>query len=325
MKNLSEKIDDVHGQRVLADITGQTAALLAAIEIGLGSVIHGFKVPFGGHLLSLNQGFFLARAAIQAKRRKLSLFVPFIISNVVAVLKSLSPAGNKLGPMLSISVQGLLFNCGTLLFGINLLGIVVGMMFLSLWAFVQPIITVYLFIGNTLIYSLEETFRRLQKILAVEPSDLVLVLLAVVGIKLLLGLLVGLAASYLPDRLVDAYKTKLLAVSHRSHRDVIGDDVTVPSFRKRMIAALKDLTNPVFIISMLLTVLFLLFSQSSYSRAIWLLLRPLAIGFLFFYMARSPAWSRWGRSLEKSRFPTFGRAMRKATDILKTKKNLSEP
>lgn len=36
----------------------QAATHLAAIEISLGSLLHSFKVPFGGNFLSLNQGLF---------------------------------------------------------------------------------------------------------------------------------------------------------------------------------------------------------------------------------------------------------------------------
>ena len=42
--------------------TPEDAAIaLGLIEIGLGSVLHAFYVPLRGHLLSLNQSFFLTR------------------------------------------------------------------------------------------------------------------------------------------------------------------------------------------------------------------------------------------------------------------------
>ena len=40
------------------------AALLSLTEIGLGSLLHSFKIPFAGHFLSLNQGFILGKVSI---------------------------------------------------------------------------------------------------------------------------------------------------------------------------------------------------------------------------------------------------------------------
>ncbi|MFM8268834.1 MAG: hypothetical protein ACKN9V_01485, partial [Pseudomonadota bacterium] len=95
-------------------ITGVYAGILSLVEIGLGGLLHGMKIPFAGTFLSLNQGFFLTRLI------KLNCFspdartLPFRVSNITALLKSLSPAGKKLLPMLAISAQGFLFSFGTL-------------------------------------------------------------------------------------------------------------------------------------------------------------------------------------------------------------------
>jgi hypothetical protein len=79
---------------VNAEEIGKKAALLSIVEIGLGSFLHAFSIPFAGHFLSLNQGFILTRAAIETNDRR----SPGIISAVAALLKSLSPAGKKLTP-----------------------------------------------------------------------------------------------------------------------------------------------------------------------------------------------------------------------------------
>ena len=91
-------------QKDHTDRVGTYAANLSLIEVGLGSVVHGLKLPFGGQVLSINQCVILSHAA-----RRLGINAKtgvFTISTIAATLKSLSPAGNKLGPMLSISMQG---------------------------------------------------------------------------------------------------------------------------------------------------------------------------------------------------------------------------
>src|SRR5690606_26328753 len=114
---------------------GKKAALLSSIEIGLGSILHGLRLPLAGHLLSLNQGFILTRATLEIEDSK----SPALISATSAILKSLSPAGKKLTPMLALSVQGQLFNLGPLLLGNNPVGRSLGMILLCIWGFIQPL------------------------------------------------------------------------------------------------------------------------------------------------------------------------------------------
>ena len=72
--------------------------------------------------------------------------ITFEISFITAVMKSLSPAG-KLGPMMSISSQGLLYSLGVFVGGVGTTGKVIGMILLSLWAFIQPFISYFLMYG----------------------------------------------------------------------------------------------------------------------------------------------------------------------------------
>src|SRR5262245_25316383 len=114
------------------DVCGTYAALLSASEIGLGSILHTFQVPFSGHFLSLNQIFILSRASTEVGRNG-SLLIPGSISFIAAALKSLSPSGKKLTPMLAIGMQGILFNTGIVLIGHNIAGRIFGACIASLW------------------------------------------------------------------------------------------------------------------------------------------------------------------------------------------------
>ena len=119
------------------DIAVRYTTELTLMEIGLGSFLHSFHIPFSGHLLALNQCFILNRAVIVG-RNSASPFLAMTISNTAAILKTLSPRGKRFTPMLAISVQGLLFNLGLLLFGAHFLGRCIASMLLSLWPMVQP-------------------------------------------------------------------------------------------------------------------------------------------------------------------------------------------
>ena len=107
------------------------AALQSVTEIGVGPLVHGLRIPLGGHFLSLNQGVLLTFAVRPAAEtgeriaRRRGIFVATSISFVTAMLKFLSPAGARVYPALGISLQGLFFSAGILVFGMNILGVVV--------------------------------------------------------------------------------------------------------------------------------------------------------------------------------------------------------
>ena len=90
---------------------GKQIASLALIEVGLGSLLHSLKIPLSGHFLSLNQTAFLSRSSFKLNSKK----APLEISLTASILKSLSPAGKKLTPMLAIAAQGLLFYIGIMI------------------------------------------------------------------------------------------------------------------------------------------------------------------------------------------------------------------
>jgi hypothetical protein len=144
----------------------KSCAFLALTEIGLGSLLHNFKIPFSGHFLSLNQVFILSRATIESKNRSAGAE----ISGVVAILKTLSPMGKKLTPMLAISMQGVLFSLGTLVFGVNFIGVIVGAILSSLWAFIQPLLLLYLFYGTEAVNIFEFYWREIQKVVSIDSS-----------------------------------------------------------------------------------------------------------------------------------------------------------
>src|ERR1700733_6107373 len=94
------------------DIGAFYAMQLSLMEVGLGSLLHVFHIPFSGFFLSLNQCFVLNRALLFsiASGSTAGRFIPMTVSNTAAIIKTLSPYGKKFTPMLAISMQGLLFN-----------------------------------------------------------------------------------------------------------------------------------------------------------------------------------------------------------------------
>lgn len=297
---------DTRGEQI--ELVGQYSAVLSVIEVALGSVLHAFYVPFAGNFLSLNQGYLLCRASVRAKERGLGR-VAYAISNVTAVLKSLAPAGKKLGPMLSLSAQGLLFTLGELLLGANLGGWMLGMALLSLWTFLQPLITYYLFFGPYLVKALRYLVEKTLPYTAHAWKTVALLFGAVVLIKMVAA--VSLAWIAWRSRGESPAQDRLLrfAEGQGARPDLTEEPVS----RGRAVwLALRDLLRPLFLASLAVTAFFLYFSEHSAAAWCWVMLRPVAIGFCFFYFSRTLTLDRWLARLHGTRGENFARACQRA-------------
>ena len=276
------------------ELAGKQGAILSVIEVGLGSILHGLRIPFSGHALSLNQGFILTRAVRKGQRASLGAE----ISAIAALLKSLSPAGKKLTPMLAIAAQGQIFTFCTAIFGIGLPGALIGMWALSLWAFLQPVLTYLLLYGKTIIHVGEYFIGQLQRVLPFEAENLLWILAGVILVKLVLATAVTLLAFRLSESAVEEYQNRMLkAGKHRAKRWLT--DVGELSFGERLRLAIKDLCHPLFLLSLFMTGIFFWFANSSLSETIWGLMRPLAIAFLVFFSVRMISFDRLVRKLQE--------------------------
>jgi hypothetical protein len=305
-QNLDLVIQSIDDQSRIVTVVTQQAARLAMVEVALGAGVHAFKIPIGGHLLSLNQGLFLTRVVRDLRGIARVSQYPLYVANISAILKSLSPAGNKLGPMLSISAQGCLYSTGILIFGANLFGVVIGMMALSLWAFVQPLLTLYVLMGNSFVQALEFYLHKVQQGWGLAPQRILMGLGVLVAVKALIAALVGWCGYRMSPSQFQQFEERVAALAKRFPQR--RPQTPAPTHHgQRALLAARDLLRPWFLLSLVLTGLFFYFSESSWSALIWVLLRPLAIGFALFYISRSPRFASivtWLR-----RFRAFDRFM----------------
>lgn len=257
-----------------AEQVGKQAALLSIIEIGLGSVLHGLQIPMAGHLLSLNQGFILSRSLyiLQDKR------APGLISTTAALLKSLSPAGKKLTPMLAIAVQGQLFGVGPMILGNTVWGHFLGMILLCLWGFIQPLIFYALTFGEALLLMANYYLMQLGLSELSSRSTILWIVVGLVGLKILIGFRLVLLARRFSSQSLKRYEEWATKQNKPMKKRPAASNVFVAAFR--------DLMTPFFIVTLLLTIFFFVFAKSSYSTLIWNVLRPVAIGYIIFLLLR---------------------------------------
>jgi hypothetical protein len=256
---------------------GKHAALLSLVEIGLGSVLHGLRVPLSGHFLSCNQGFLLCRATRLAPPEEKNRLMGATISNVAAILKSLSPAGKRLTPMLAISSQGLLFSLGTLLLGANYFGCLLGIMLLSLWAFAQPLLIAYFMFGSLLFEGFQKLFKSIeQAVPSLSWENFIAILSGIVGIKILVSSLLCTLAFVSLDK-SEKYFFKIQQIGQKNFYN--------QKSQKRRNHPLVFIFQPLFLLSLGITLFFFIYSEREKSELIWILLRPLAAGLILYYLA----------------------------------------
>jgi hypothetical protein len=282
-------------------------AILSIAEIGLGSFLHGLRLPLSGQILSLNQIFILCRASIKIRSKD----APGQISTTSALLKSLAPAGKKLTPMLAISVQGHLFGLGLMILGNNILGRCFGAVLSSLWAYIQPLCLYLILFGKDLIFMSEYFLKKLGKVVDVEQSNLLLILSSFVLLKVGLALVSTFLAHLLKSTTLEKIDNWTLDKSK----------AVIPKIPKRNASNAKlafyDTFNPLFIFSLILSLVFFIFAKSSYVDIIWIILRPISLGYVIFYLLRAYPIDKTIDKMKDGKYKTILKSSLEAVNKLK--------
>jgi hypothetical protein len=267
----------------------------------------------------MNQVFLLTRAVRNARGLPSARRLPFTVSGISSILKSLSPAGKKLTPMLAISSQGLLFSVGTILFGANWLGSLIGAALLSLWPFIQPLLIYYFLFGATLIEVGALLAKKLEELTPVSPDVFGWALLAWILAQITVSMLLALFAYFISDARYGRYENRLTRAGQRIRNRIQMErgDSSSPHFSAASALALRDLLHPLFLIFLAITMVFFIYAEAPLSVVIWGFLRPIAAGFLLFFMIRALPLESILNRLENSRFRQFGSSFRIALQTLK--------
>jgi hypothetical protein len=277
----------------------EKAVQLSLVEVFIGSTLHAFKIPFSGHFLSLNQGLLLLKFTEKSQSRTKSFTMMVEISMIASCMKAFAPAGKKLGPMISITMQGLFLGIGTFLFGRSLVAQIQSMLFLSLWAFLQPIFSYLIIYGPDLFKAFGYLLKRITKYTGANSESVVMVLCIAVLIKFILASTVPFILRYLNKHGWEKYETLI--------RKRSGPNPIMKGFREKnpsaVKGAFKDLMTPAFLISLVIMGSFFFISEVDSVHAMWKILRSLGIAFSFFYITRAE-WFQNGiqKLAKKSKF-----------------------
>lgn len=245
-------------------------ALLSATEVGLGSLLHAFHLPFAGHFLSLNQGAMNLLLLKNEKIRRKAVAKVNAVSVASSLMKSLSPAGKKLTPMLAISVQGLLFSLGVLLFGVNLLGVWLGMLLLSVWGFIQPLLVAYALFGSHIFDAIMKMWTEFSVFLSIPEGYGVGMLTFVVLVKCALASIVTVlfwSQEKYEERYL-AWMEELRTKKPLTHRSK------------------KWRFHPWLVLSFVVSIAYFAMSGEINANTVWaFILRPIAVSIVFLALA----------------------------------------
>ncbi|HRI43077.1 MAG TPA: DUF2478 domain-containing protein [Fimbriimonadaceae bacterium] len=172
--NVVDALLDIAAQRPDWERVGKFGAGAGALEMTVGAALHTVKFPLTGMAMSSAQAAVLTVAGDGLLHRTRVVWVSFIASG----LKALSPSGKRVGPMVAIAMQGLLFTLSTALAGWNAVGVFVGGALMGAWASSQGFIVQYLMLGG----ALEKAYDQVVKWVAARTDLHLPALLALVAI-----------------------------------------------------------------------------------------------------------------------------------------------
>lgn len=275
--------DAIQNQQVVAKYAG----LQAVAEVGVGSLLHSLHVPLTGHVLSLNQSAIFTWATKSELPRRQMVSTLSALAVVAALLKVFSPIGKRLTPMLAISVQGFLFTLGVAVFGVNFVGVTMGALLLSLWAFLQPLLIAYLLFGSPFFQALIALWVELATTLGIDPQWGGLVLIGLVLGKLILAMILVNWVWWRGRQLEERYVLHIQKLG--SQRAGFTTSIQTPSSPQNpWRLALVDMVNPWFLLSLGISVGFFVFSgRPGQWQIFYYVVRVLLAAWLLFLAARS--------------------------------------
>lgn len=296
-----ERFRQLVAERKDWETVGVWGATSGGIEMSLGSALHAGLVPMRGLVLSTMQAVLLTRASGLLGRRDRVVWVSFIAGG----MKALSPAGNRLRPMMAITIQGLLYRMAVRTLGWSRLGATVGGAFAGMWAVSQGILLNLLFLGGDLTRAFDEAMKWFGRHLGVQtPSFWAAVIVWVA----LWGFVAGAVTAWAYGR--PAVGERWLSSKHPVGGVASGGKPTVLSV---LTGALRDLVRPTFWLPVLIVAAILTGTGRPWEGTMWMTLRAATIAFALFVAVRwlDPVgladWLRkqghWGPAV------AFGRAL----------------
>lgn len=172
--------------------------LWASVEIIVGSFLHNIRVPFAGAVLA-SFGVMLMIAFYRMWPERGLIWRAGVIC---ALMKSVSPSVNILGPMLSITIEAFLLDITLRLIGKNLISFMVAGGITVMSAFAIKIFNILVVFGLNMVALYENVFNAAAKQLGFVNSEPLSLILVIAGIYFLLGMIAAIIGFTIGQRYI---------------------------------------------------------------------------------------------------------------------------
>jgi hypothetical protein len=262
------------------------------LEMTLGSVLHATKIPLRGLAMCSLQGAMMVFAGTGLSQPGRVVWVPFISGG----LKALSPAGNRVRPMIAIIMQGLLFGAAVQALGWHFLSIALGGALVGAWAALQGFVLQYLLMGDELIRAYDAVVLWLADKWHLSAPSLPWLVGAWAIFHAVIAGSVALTAWYLRrppaalQRVIEK-ETVRPAVAARA----AGPERPRPAW----VGRLREFGRWQFWLPLLVVAAILLGSGRPWEAVAWLVLRFVAVGFVLIALVSLLRPARWAEAMRR--------------------------
>lgn len=262
---------------------GLVGGASGGLEMSVGSMLHGAKIPARGLMMCSLQGAMMTFAGFGLAQPGRVIWVPFISAG----LKALSPAGSRVRPMIAICVQGLLYGGTVQVLGWNALAVALGGALIGAWSALQGILLQYLLMGEELIRAYDSTVLWLADRWGVAAPSL----------PVLMGAWAGFCALFAGSIAATAWKLRAPPTALRKiiERETSGNVAGAPRTGGRW----REFAHWQFWLPLLVVSGILLAVGRPWESVAWLALRFVAVGFLLMTLVSLLRPARWAEFLRK--------------------------
>jgi hypothetical protein len=281
-------------QRACADFgewtrIGLYGGAAGGLEMTVGAALHAGKIPLRGLGMSSLQAAMMVFAGGGLSQPGRVVWVPFISGG----LKALSPAGNRVRPMIAIIMQGLLFGGSVQALGWNFLAIGLGGALVGAWAALQGFFLQYLLLGDELVRAYDTVVLWLADKWQI----------AAPGLPWLVGAWAVLHAAVAGSVAVTAWYLRRppVALQKIIERESARNPAAVPADAARpgWVRRLREFGRWQFWLPLLVVAAILLGSGRPWETVAWLVLRFFAVACVLIALVSLLRPARWAEAMRR--------------------------
>jgi nucleoside-triphosphatase THEP1 len=257
------------------------------LEMTAGSALHAAKIPLTGLVMSSLQSAMLVFAGSGLSQPGRVVWVPFISGG----LKALSPAGNRVRPMIAIVMQGLLFGASVQALGWNPVALALGGALVGAWAALQGFLLQYLMLGGDLVQAYDTLVAWVDQRWHVTAP----------GLPWLIGAWAVLHALVAAGTTLAAWRLKRPPPALQRIIEKEGGPLTAPMrpARTDWQRRLREFGHWQFWLPLLVVAAILLGSGRPWETVAWLTLRFVAVAGLLLALVSLLRPARWAEQLRR--------------------------